>query len=352
MKVLQVIEGNSFGGISKLVLEFSNNIKDIDFEYLSNKKMFDINNAYYFDNDRKSLFKKIIYNYKLYKLLKKNKYDIVHINVSTFFFSMQVAFVSKIAGVKKVIAHSHNNPNISKIKKLIISLFRPLYNKLIDVKLACSFDAAKSLFNTTNNVTIINNGINIDDFKFNEKIREEYRKKLNIENKRVYGFTGRLASQKNPEFLIDIFYELQKKSNSILLIIGSGKLEEKIKDKVKKLKIEDKVIFLGFRKDINKLLNCMDIFLFPSLFEGLGISLIEAQTNGLPCFVSKFVPDDAKISSNFYKINSFDINDWINKINSININNREDKYLDTIKNGYDIKDTSKKLEKIYKDLIK
>ena len=154
---------------------------------------------------------------------------------------------------------------------------------------------------------MLKNGVDIEKYKYNEKVREEYRKKLNIDKKIVYGHVGRFHPQKNHEFLIDLFYEISlKQDNSILLLVGDGELIDRIKNKVKELKLEDKVLFLGFREDIDKLMNAMDYFLFPSLYEGLGIVTIEAQTSGLLTFVSKEIPEDANITSNFYRIDSFD----------------------------------------------
>ena len=136
------------------------------------------------------------------------------------------------------------------------------------------------------------------------------------------------------------------------MLVGTGELENKSKEKVKQLNIENKVMFLGFREDTSNLLNCMDFFIMPSLYEGLPVSVIEAQTSGLPVFVSKAIPDEAKINENFYKINSFDVKEWTNLIINDKVVDRTNAYKDAIKTGYDIKDTCNELEKIYKNLVK
>lgn len=355
MKVLEIIDGETFGGITKLMLDIRNNIKDIDISFLTHVPLYDknIKNSYTLNISRKTLKGKIIYNHRLRKFLKVNKYDIVHINSAVFLYSFQVVIICKICGVKKIVVHSHNTPHISKLRKLIIKILNPLYRKLTNVHLTCSTEATKSLFTKNDDVIMLKNGVDIEKYKYNEKVREEYRKKLNLDKKIVYGHVGRFHPQKNHEFLIDLFYEISlKQDNSILLLVGDGELIDRIKNKVKELKLEDKVLFLGFREDIDKLMNAIDYFLFPSLYEGLGIVTIEAQTSGLLTFVSKEIPEDANITSNFYRIDSFDKKEWTKKILNTKIKSRKNTYKEVIKKGYDIKDTSRKLEKIYKDLIK
>ena len=352
IKVLQIIDGYNFSGIIKLMLEVEKNInKNIKFDYITATDIYDkFNNL---NIDRRTLKGKIIYNHRLYKFLKKNKYDIVHIHSGAFFYSFSCVLICKLCCIKKIIVHSHNNPNISKFKKVFIKILNPIYRKMTNVHLTCSNKASSSLFTKTNDVILIKNGIDINKYKYNESIRNECRKKLNITNKKVYGHIGRFSIQKNHEFLIDLFYEIQKKEpNSILLLIGDGQLKKKIESKINKLNINDKVLFLGFRNDINNILNAIDILIFPSLYEGLPITLIEAQTNGLPVVVSNGITNEANISNNFIKMNDYNINNWISKILKIKNSNRINSYKDTIKSGYDIKLTTKKIEKIYIELLK
>ncbi len=349
MKVLQIIDGSSFGGIAKLMLDISNTIKDVDMDFLTATNIYD--DWYNLGIDRKTIIGKIIYTHRLSKFLKENKYDIVHINSAVFLFSFQVVIISRLRGIKKVIVHSHNSKKVSLLRRIIKKVLNPLYRRITDVHLTCSKEASLSLFTKQDDVILLKNGIDVNEFKYNEKIRKEYRKKFNINEKLVYGHVGRFDKQKNHDFLIDLFYELQKKKDSVLLLVGTGQLEKDIKNKVKKLKLEDKVLFLGFRNDISKLLNAMDIFLFPSLYEGLGISVIEAQTSGLTTIVSDAIPEEANISKRFIKVDSFNLDKWVDIVSRIKIDERINSYKDTIKNGYDIKETANKLEIIYKDLM-
>ena len=352
ISVLQVIDGKSFGGIAKLMFDVDKNISgDIKMDFLTATNIY--SNWNNLNISRNSFKGRMIYNYKLFKFLRKNTYNIIHINSGAFFFTFQVLIISKLSGIKKVIVHSHNTPHISNFKKMLIKCLNPLYCKMIDKKLTCSNMAAKSLFTKMEDVVLIKNGINVDNFKYVESIREEYRKAMDIDGKVVYGNVGRLFKQKNHELLIDIFYEIQKKQDAVLLLIGDGELEHFLKEKVNKLKIDDKVLFLGFRKDVNNILNAIDIFIFPSLYEGLPISIIEAQTNGLPVFVSKGVSDEAKVTEDFFKINSNDSKIWAKQIIDTNINKakRENAYIETINEGYDIKHTTEQLEKVYRELV-
>ena len=352
IRVLQVIDGKSFGGIAKLMYDVEKNIcKNIKMDFLTATNIYNKWNN--LNITRKNIKGKIIYNYRLYKFLRKNEYDIIHINSGAFFFTFQVAIIAKITKIRKIIVHSHNTPNISIVKRVLIKILNPLYCKMIDFKLTCSSQAAKSLFTKTNDVILIRNGIDVEKFKFNGVLRKQYRKELMLENKIVYGHVGRFAKQKNHEFLIDVFYEIQKNQDVVLLLVGSGELEEKIKEKVDKLNIKDKVIFLGNRDDVSNILNSMDIFLFPSLYEGLPISLIEAQTNGLPVVVSEGVSDEANISNDFMKINSSNVEEWAKQVLDIEITEekRMNAYKNTLEKGYDIDFTTKQLENIYKKLI-
>ena len=140
-------------------------------------------------------------------------------------------------------------------------------------------------------VKIIPNAINLEKYKFNEATRNKVRKELNIEDKFVIGHIGRMAPQKNQKFLLKIFSEVKKeKNNAILLMIGDGLLKSEIQKEINKLNIKDSVLLLGVRDDIPQLLMAMDVFVLPSLFEGLGIVAVEAQAVGLKCILSNRVP--------------------------------------------------------------
>lgn len=285
----------------------------------------------------------------LIDLFNKKKYKIVHSNINTLsVFPLHAAYK---AGVPIRIAHSHSTSNKKEWKKNIIkNILRPLSKKYANVYFACSKKAGNYLFGKNTNYTIINNAIDLDKFKYNEKIRKEKRKELNIKDSTlVIGHVGRFVDQKNHTFLIDTFNEIHKKNkDTVLLLIGQGPKEKEIKEKVKELKLNDSVKFLGQREDVDKLYNAMDVFLLPSLYEGLGMVLIEAQANGLPCVASTEVPKDADMgNTKFVDLSNKD--GFVNAVLDDKLKRKD--CMEKIKSdGYDIENEAEKLEKMYEKL--
>ena len=253
-------------------------------------------------------------------LFRKNKYRIVHSNINTI--SVFPLYAAKKAGVPVRISHSHSTSNAREWKRNIIkNILRPFSKRYATDYFACSELAGRYLFGNKTfdrgEVKIIHNAIDLDKFKFDPETRKKLRKELDIKEKTVViGHVGRFVKQKNHDFLIDVFNEYHAKNpDSKLLLIGTGPLEEKIKAKVEKLDLSDSVLFLGQREDTNKLYSAMDFFCLPSLYEGLGMVLIEAQMNGLPCLASDKVPKEAKITENIDFI-VFDIKEFVKKIHT------------------------------------
>ncbi len=281
------------------------------------------------------------YQKKLIGLLREGKYRVVHSHINTLsVFPLRAA---KKAGIPVRIAHSHSTSNSKEWKKnLIKSILKPLAKIYSTDYFACTEHAGRWLFGNKTfeqgKVFIMNNAIEIEKFKYNEIVREQKRRELGIDkNTLVIGHIGRFVEQKNHDFLIDIFDEVHKKeSNSILLLVGQGPLMENIKQKVEKLGITEAVKFLGQRIDVNDLYQVFDVFLFPSLYEGLGMVLIEAQASGLFCLASNEVPKITKITEN---IEFIGLNESIDVWKEYILNKqfiRKD-YIEDIKNhGYDI----------------
>ncbi len=287
------------------------------------------------------------------QFFKENKYDIVHshiINVGYFYLKY-----ARLSGVKIRILHSHStylwSKNIFNYIRNLIFTFLAKYNA--NYNFACSKLAGEALFGKKQ-FTIIKNAINLEKYKFNNEIREKYRKDLNIENNVVYGHIGRFNVQKNHIFLLKVFEEINRDNkNSKLLLIGKGELQKEIQEEIKKRKLENSVIILGEREDVNNLLQAIDIFLLPSLFEGLPIVGIEAQAAGLPCYFSNTITDEVKIleTSKFIDIDNLD--EWKNTILK-NKNKRlenTDVQENIVKAGYDINKEVKVLEKTYEEMI-
>ena len=202
---------------------------------------------------------------------------------------------AKKYGIKKRIIHAHNSGNeTSKLRGIFHYLNKTRLSQYATDYWSCSMVASEYFYNeniiNSPKHHIINNAIQTKDYAFDEAVRNEIRKEYKLEDKYVIGHVGRFQYQKNHEFLVDIFNEyLKLDNNAVLMLIGQGEGEEVIRQKVADLGITENVMFMGVRSDVNKLLQAMDIFVLPSHFEGLPLVLVEAQSAGLPCYVSKDV---------------------------------------------------------------
>lgn len=291
---------------------------------------------------------------KLESFLRKNKYEIIHINSGSIFNLAIGAKLAKKSGAKKVIVHSHAT-GVNNLKyKLIKFTSKNIFLKNTDVYLACSAEAAKWKFPKKiikyNKYSIVKNGIELEKFIYNEEIRNLYRKKLNIkEDEFVVGNIGRMDVNKNHKFLIETFVQyLNYNKNSKLLIIGSGSLKKEILNLIDSFHIQDRVILLENRSDINMLLQAMDIFVFPSIFEGLGIVTIEAQAAGLITICSEGVPQEAKVTELFKSFNLKNSpKNWAKEIQKYEKYDRKNFYHIIKSKGYDALDAAMHLQKIY-----
>lgn len=285
---------------------------------------------------------------KVDKLFKDNQFDIIHCHTPNYgAFFMHYA---KKHGVISRILHSHANKyadtKINAIRNFPLFKFAVLNSNKY---LACSKIAGDFLFKKREYL-VINNAIELLAFKFDLNKREKLRNELKLEDKYVIGEFGRLCPQKNQLFTIDIFYEIyKKKEDARLLLIGDGALENDIRKKVSEYGLEEKVIILNSKSNICDYYNCLDMFLLPSTYEGLGIVLIEAQANSLPCYTSlDRVPKLAKISP---LLKYLDLNDgaskWADCIMNDNDNVRKDYYEEILNSDFNIKNEAKKLEEFY-----
>lgn len=295
--------------------------------------------------------------YKFYSDLRKffknhNEYKIVHSHINTF--SKIVLKVATKENIKVKIAHAHISYPGFNLKTIIKYLYRLNINKYADYKFACSNEAAKWVFGNNKEYILFKNGIEYEKFLYNDKIRNKIRKDLGLSNNDILiGHVGRFNKQKNHDFLIDVFKELQKiNNNSYLMLVGKGVLQDLIKEKVKRYNLTEKVFFMGVRNDVYKLMQAMDVFTFPSIYEGLGIVAVEAQAASLPCLVSNNVPKEVVIYPNLIDFASLKDSPkkWAEKIMKLykfNSNRKRIDITDLKKSGYDIKTSSKKLQDFY-----
>lgn len=288
---------------------------------------------------------------KLSAFYKANafKYDYIHLETGAASEILYVyPFINKYN--LKVITHSHNGNGYSPI---INFLFRPLVNKYSVKKLSCSNEATNWLFGKKykKSITFINNGIDTNRFTFSASAREKIRKQYGINNNTlVIGHIGRFAKQKNHEFLLRIFKQISKKNHdSVLMLLGTGELENRIKEQAKKLEIIDKVLFCGVQNNTENYYSAFDVFLMPSLYEGLPIVGIEAQSEGLPCFFSNKISKELGITSlsNFISLDSSpDI--WADIIiQNCKVTDRKSYSKEINHKQFSIQATVKQLENVY-----
>ncbi|MDR7000599.1 glycosyltransferase family 1 protein [Neobacillus niacini] len=357
LRVLHVVVNMNRGGAETLLMNLYRNIdrEKVQFDFLTCKKGV-------FDAEIEKLGGKIhripyiseVGHFRYIKELKNfftenNDYKIVHSHMDKM--SGLVLREANRAGIPIRISHSHNTSSEGGI---VAKMYKWYAGKWILPNatnlFACSKTAAEWLFkNNAIPIQIIKNGIECEKFSFSQVTREEVRRELNIKNNQlVLGHVGRFNHQKNHAFLIHLFEKHHKiNPDSVLLLIGDGPLHLNIQKQVEELKIVDHVKFLGIRNDIHRLLQSFDLFIFPSLHEGLPVSLIEAQAAGLKCLISENISHEVDMGNNlveFLPIN--DENIWVQKITNKK-GNRNNSINTLVKHGYEIKDTAVNIEKFY-----
>ncbi|MGO1371976.1 MAG: glycosyltransferase family 1 protein [Senegalia sp. (in: firmicutes)] len=295
----------------------------------------------------------ILYMFKLYKIMRTERYNIVHAHGNSSTLAIEM-YISKKTNVQVRIPHAHST---SCKYKGAHKILRPIFDRSYTHAFACGNEAGKWLFKNKPFV-IIKNGINLNKFSFNKVNRKEYKQKMGLINNKVVGHIGHFSDGKNHDFLIDVFYELHKIDDSYkLLLIGDGVLRKEIEEKVKKLNISQSVIFAGKRTDIPELMSVLDVFVMPSLFEGFPLTLVESQAACLPCFVSDGVSKEVGLT-NLVRFISLDNSpkEWASRILKYEAIDREkDKYIIHNKineEGYDIIENSKKMKNLYEIYFK
>ena len=357
IKILHIVPNMQSGGLEAFIMNLYRNVdkERFQFDFLvhyKERKFYDDEiektggKIYRFSLREDNNF--IKYIFQLNKFFKEHKeYKIIHCHMSSI--GAIVFFIAKLNGVQVRIAHSHNTDTEKSLKGFIKALIMKPYKYFSTINFACSESAGKYLYKNRP-FTVIPNAIELEKFKYNKEIRNKVRQELGCEDKFVIGHVGRFELQKNHEFLIDAFYEAYKDNKNIeLLLIGNGNLYNNIKEKVKKLKLEKSVKFLGVRKDINELYQAMDCFILPSKFEGFPLTAAEAQANGLPCLFSDTITRTVKLNDN---VKFIDINDkykWSKEMETTELK-RVSKLSKNIKK-YDIKYVTKELSRIYEKEI-
>lgn len=356
IRILQCVNDMHRAGLETMLMNYYRNIDraKIQFDFLTHRP-----NKSDYDDEILSLGGKVYYaprlypqNYPKYFKWMKNffkehpEYKIVHSHIDIMSYLPLLA--AKKNNIPIRIAHSHTTSIDKDFKYLLKRYFKSKIKKVATNNLACGEEAGHFLFKSSH-FDVIPNAVDAEKFYFNKDIRQKKRKELGLENKFVIGHVGRFCYPKNHKFLIDVFNETAKQDEkAILLLVGVGENYDKIKSYVSALELNDKVVFLGNRADTNELYQVMDVFVLPSLFEGIPLVGVEAQFADLPCIFSDAVSTEVQFNDNVQYANLNEpLEKWAEIILSTK-NNDRDSNKDQIKNSkYDIKVAHKILEKYY-----
>ncbi|WP_140487674.1 glycosyltransferase family 1 protein [Flavobacterium sp. GSA192] len=296
---------------------------------------------------------------KSYKLQIKAFFDIQDYQIIHGQCSELGYFFYKEAHKRRVpviIAHGHNSKSKLDLKFPFRWFWKKSMMRYVNTYFSCGEEASVWLFGKkiAPQAFTMTNAIDSQLFAYNEEKSLQIQKELSAEQTKNFIHIGRFNVQKNHEFLIEVFHLLlQKNPQQQLFLVGEGELKSQIQKKVKTLGMEQKVIFLGSRNDVNDLLQAMDVFLFPSLFEGLPVSLVEAQASGVQCVISDGIPIEAILIPENITVISLkeSVVQWANKIHALNQFDKKDVSFLIKEKGYDIGANVRILEEKYTALL-
>lgn len=362
IRILQILPGGKItGGIEHFVMNYYENIdrSKVQFDFL-----FNYNERVAFEDQIKKLGGRVYYfsvrqdgnlikyNRQLSEFFQNHReYKVIHGHMP----GLAIAYfeIAKKNGVKIRISHAHVTQTDPTIKGYILKLIIKNIKYFSNYYCACSKLAGHFMYGNTD-FKVIPNAVSTERFSFSTKKRNKLRQQLSLENKFVVGNVGRYSIQKNQLFLLDIFNEVKRvNKNAILLLIGQGNLKSEIVEKINSLNLNKSVILMDNKKDIENYYSLMDVLVMPSLYEGLPLTMIEAQSNGLPCVVSDAITQESRINSNVTYISlneSLEI--WASKILAAKRIDSEQAKSNIISAGYDIKYTAVELEHFYCNLYR
>lgn len=237
------------------------------------------------------------HNQELIMLFKNHpEIQVVHIHGNTAIGCID-ARIAKKMGIKKIIVHSHSD-GCNGLRSFMLHIMgRIICSRGITHKVSCSKAASKWMFGNENEAKVLKNAIDLEKYRYDENKGNDIKLKLGLSGKKVIGHVGRVEKPKNHAFILEVFNQVHKlHPETNLLLIGDGGLGVELDRKIKEMGLEDAVIRIKQCDCVNEMLQAMDVFLFPSIWEGLGISLIEAQASGLKCIVSDIIKEEVCVT--------------------------------------------------------
>ena len=358
IRILHVLDKISTdSGVSSMVMNYYTKLEHdkITFDFMLNEDT-DTKSKAYIENKGSKIYVmpklKITNIFKYIVALKRfynnNSYNIIHGHVA----NSAVIYLGLAKSIPYRIIHSHSIKSSDILWKRIRNWFLNRFVKHVaNCYIACSEEAAKFLFGKTENIKILNNAIDVEKFIFNKEKRKEIRYSLGLSDEIVIGHVGRFSPVKNHDFLIDVFNEVYKSNNNTrLLLIGNGELYSNIVIKAKKFGLEKAIIFLGKKDNVEDYMNAIDVFMLPSLFEGLGLVGVEAQASGLQVLASENIPRVMDVTGNveFLKL---DKDVWVQRFINLHPNSDRQKQGGRVEGSrYDINTQTHNLYKYYQNL--
>ncbi len=353
IRILQVIGSLGYAGVEAVVMNYYRHIdtKKVQFDFITCSK-----EPERYDSEIEERGGRIYrlpsrsrkpfdYMRCLEKVIKVNEYDIVHIHQNSASIAMD-AIVAKKCYVKMIIGHSHNTSCNVLWQHY---LFKPIVNKVVTDRFACSEAAGKWIFGKRKDIVLVHNAIDSNIYSFNVEKRNNKRHELGLDDKFVVGYVGRLYDgQKNLFRLLDIFNEVRvKNNNAALIMVGDGPDRQKLEEYALTKGLQDSMYFLGKRDDVYCLMMTMDVFLMPSLYEGLPVVIVEAQATGLRCVISDKVPAPNLIDNTAVVSLDRTNSEWANAILSDTVFERSFATKMVMDRHYDISHEAKWLQEFY-----
>ena len=359
IRILQVVTHMDRGGLETMLMNYYRHMdrSRIQFDFLTHRD---------YDGDYGEEIKKLggilyhmpvlnpfspSYRRSLGKFFDDHpEYKIIHVHQDCL--SGVILHVAKEHGVPVRIAHSHGANQIRDIKYPIKLVYRHFIARYATKLMACGEDAGKWMFCGAP-FEILSNAIPAADYSFDGERKRLQREKWGIQpHELLVGHVGSFTVPKNHLFLLDIFNEIQKKTPSKLMLVGDKCNRIDIDDKIRRLGLEERVILTGVRSDVADLLQAMDVFVFPSLYEGLPVTMVEAQASGLPCLISDKVPIECKMTEAVQQISLSDAPEiWADKAIAAANMPRKNTYEEIRAAGYDIVENAKRLQKMYEEMM-
>lgn len=357
IRVLQMIGSLNVGGSQTMILNIYRNIDRTKMQF---DFVLDHPNETYFAEEVKAMGAKIFtmpgFNGANAAEIKRDwnnffylhpEYKVLHSHVRSY-ASLYLP-VAKKHGVKTII-HSHSTSNGTGAMAMAKNALQFPLKKQADILMACSTEAGLWLYGEkamqSDKYVFMPNGVDLERFSYNAEARNRLRKELGLEGKFVVGHVGRFMADKNHGFLVEAFAKLkEQKPDSALLLVGEGALQLQTAQKAVQLGVAEDVIMTGNRNDVAELLSAMDVFAFPSIREGLPVTLIEAQAAGLPCLISENISPDVDVSKLAKRLPIDSPERWAEEM--LRKQERMDVKADIIKAGFDVKDSAKKMQELY-----